>query len=152
MTGTRQQSPTAGEAVLISIHPQYVERIVAGEKNVEFRRIWPSRNINTLVVYSTAPAQRLAAVVEVVGVVRASKTALWRMSINEGGCISREGLMDYLEGKDVAVALRLGRRQSFGDGVIPRAVFGASFRPPQSFRYLTEVEAASVQKLMKTRQ
>lgn len=152
MTGTRQQSQTVGDAVLISIHPHYVERILAGEKNIEFRRIWPNRAINTLVVYSTSPTQRLTAVVEVVDVVRGSKAALWRMSVNEGGCITREGLMAYLEGKDIAVALRLGRRQSLDDGVIPRTVFGASFRPPQSFRYLTEVEAARVQNLMKARQ
>lgn len=151
MIGTRQQSSTAGEAVLISIHPQYVERIVAGEKNVEFRRVWPSRDISTLVVYSTAPTQRLTAVVEVVEVIRASETALWRISVNEGGCISRVALMDYFEGKDFAVALRLGRRQSLGDGVIPWTVFGASFRPPQSYRNLTKAESTRVQKLVKRR-
>lgn len=137
-----------GDVALISVHPVHVEKILSGEKNLEFRRVWPDRTINTLVVYATQPEQRLAAVVQVAGVVRASKTALWQVAANEGGGITRQALSDYLVGKEQGVAIRLGRRFDLGSGVLPKKVFGASFRPPQSFRYLSETEKQKVLALL----
>lgn len=137
-----------GDVALISVHPVHVEKILSGEKNLEFRRIWPARAIDTLVVYATHPEQRLAAIVEVAGVVRASKTALWRVAATEGGGITRQALSNYLDGKKLGVAIRLGSRLNLGSGVLPKKLFGASFRPPQSFRYLSEAEKAKVHALL----
>ncbi|MET0334106.1 MAG: hypothetical protein ABW190_07520, partial [Rhizobacter sp.] len=92
--------------------------------------------------------QRLAAVVEVVDVVRGSKTALWKIASAEGGGITRQALAAYFEGKVEGAAIRLGRRVDLGAKVSPSKVFGTSFHPPQSFRYLTDVEKARVRKLI----
>jgi predicted transcriptional regulator len=137
-----------GDVALISVHPVHVEKILSGEKNLEFRRVWPDRTINTLVVYATQPQQRLAAVVQVAGVVRASKTALWQVATSEGGGITRLALSNYFAGKAQGVAIRLGRRLSLGTDVLPKKVFGASFRPPQSFRYLSETEKQKMRALL----
>lgn len=148
MKDTWPQFLPADDSVLISIRPQYVDQIVSGTKNVEFRRAWPVRPIKTMVIYSTAPSQCLAAIVEVVDVVRASKTALWRIASDEGGGISKRLLMDYFEGKDIGVALRLGKRVSLDAGLTAKRVFGATFRAPQSFRYLSDREKAALRKLL----
>jgi len=140
-----------GDIALISIHPVHVEKIVSGVKNLEFRRVWPDRSIDALVVYATHPEQRLAAVVEVVDVVRGSKTALWKVATAEGGGVTRQALSTYLEGKAEGVAIRLGQRIDLGTKALPKKVFGASFRPPQSFRYLTDAEKKRVQRLIRER-
>lgn len=137
-----------GDVALISIHPVHVEKILSGEKNLEFRRVWPARTISTLVVYATHPEQRLAAVVQVAGIVRASKTALWQVATSEGGGITRQALSNYLIGKEEGVAIRLGKRFNLGSDVLPKKVFGASFRPPQSFRYLSETEKRKMRTLL----
>lgn len=137
-----------GDVALISVHPVHVEKIVSGEKNLEFRRVWPTRVIETLVVYATHPVQRLAAIVQVAGVVRASKTALWQVAVAEGGGITRKALSNYLEGKELGVAIRLGKRVDLGSSVLPKMVFGASFRPPQSFRYLSDTEKTKVRTML----
>ncbi len=144
MTNSKTSFAFDGDVVLISIHPVHVAKIVSGEKNLEFRRMWPMRAIETLVVYATHPEQRLAAIVQVSGVLRASKTALWRAAVSEGGGITRQALFDYLGGKELGVAIRLGGRTDLGPDVLPKKVFGASFRPPQSFRYLSDTEKAKV--------
>ncbi|MGE4242379.1 hypothetical protein [Ramlibacter sp.] len=144
MTSSKTSFTFEGDVALISVHPVHVEKIMSGEKNVEFRRVWPTRAIKTLVVYSTHPEQRLAAIVQVANVVRGSKTALWQVALAEGGGITRQALSDYLEGKEFGVAIRLGERVNLGSGVLPREIFGASFRPPQSFRYLSDTEKAKV--------
>lgn len=141
-----------GNVVLISIHPNHVNNIVSGDKNLEFRRIWPARAVDTLVVYATHPEQRLAAVVQVSGVLRASKTALWQAAVSEGGGLTRKALFDYLNGKALGVAIRLGSRVDLGPSVHAKKVFGTSFRAPQSFRYLTEAEKVKVRALLGARQ
>jgi predicted transcriptional regulator len=138
----------ADETALISIHPEYVEKIIAGEKNVEFRRRWPNRVISTLVIYATSPVKRLAAVVEITEVIRASKTSLWRISLDEGGGITRQRLFDYFDGKTLGIALKLGKRLPLDDGLLPNEVFGAPFHAPQSYRYLTEDEKNALRRCM----
>jgi predicted transcriptional regulator len=132
----------AGDIALISIHPEHVAKILSGDKNFEFRRTWSRRDVRTLVVYSTAPDKRLAAVVEVVDVIRGSKTQLWSRTSQSGPGLTRRTLFDYLEGKTEGVALALGRRLSLGDDANPAKVFRAPFNAPQSFRFLTESETA----------
>lgn len=149
MTSSKTSFAFEGDVALISVHPVHVEKIMSGEKNLEFRRIWPTREIETLVVYATHPEQRLAAIVQVAGVVRASKTALWQVASAEGGGITRQALFDYLQGRDLGVAIRLGERVDLGSGVLPKNLFDASFRPPQSFRYLSRTEKAKVSALLK---
>lgn len=148
MTSSKTSFAFDGDVALISVHPVHVEKIMSGEKNLEFRRVWPAREINTLVVYATRPEQRLVAIVQVAGVLRASKTALWQIAAAEGGGITRQALSDYFEGKELGVALRLGKRVDLGAGVLPRKVFGKSFHPPQSFRYLSNAEKAKVHALL----
>lgn len=111
-----------GDVALISVHPVHVQKIMSGEKNLEFRRIWPMREIETLVVYATHPEQRLAAIVQVAGVVRASKTALWQVASAERGGITRQALFDYLQGRELGVAIRLGERVDLGSGVLHRPI------------------------------
>lgn len=143
------QFQPADDSVLISIRPQYVEQIVSGEKNVEFRRVWPVRPIRTMVVYSTTPSQCLAAIVEIAEVVRASKSALWHVASINGGGITKRSLLEYLQGKDVGVALRLGKRIVLPEGIAAKDVLGSSFRAPQSFRYLADEEKLALRKLLR---
>lgn len=121
---------------LISIHPGYAEKILSGEKRLEFRRSWAVTPVDLLVIYATAPVQRVVALAEVGQVIRGSKTKLWKLAQDEGGGISRRKLFAYLDGKQEGVALQLARRLKIGDGIDPRILFGPEFRPPQSFRYL----------------
>jgi len=138
----------AVDPVLISVHPAFVEEILAGHKRVEFRRRWPKQASGVAVIYATAPAKTIAALVEVVEVARENKTQLWALVKELGGGVTRQVLFDYMDGMGEGVALKLGRRVSFGKGLPPSAVFGASFRPPQSFRYLKVSEIAKLSSLL----
>jgi predicted transcriptional regulator len=140
--------PIDDEVALISIHPQHVEKIISGEKNIEFRRVWPERRISSMVVYSTSPIQRIAAVIEITDVLRASRTTLWKAASLEGGGVTKQVLFDYLEGKQQGIGLRLGQRVTFSNGILPSTIFGKTFRPPQSFRYLSIAEKNKIKKLL----
>ena len=139
MVSNRSLAIEASSA-LISIHPTYVEKILSGEKRLEFRRGWASSSVDFLVIYATSPIQRIVAIAELGKVTRGSKTQLWKLARDKGGGISRRKLFAYLEGKKEGVALELLRKLRISDGINPRMVFGDEFHPPQSFRYLKRDE------------
>jgi predicted transcriptional regulator len=138
------QSKTA----LISIHPEHVAKILSGEKRLEFRRVWATRPLNRLLIYSTTPTKRLVAVANIKQTIVGSPNALWTSSQKIGGGITRQQLFDYLDGKQKAFALELSKVNVFGTGLYPSIVFGRGFRAPQSFRYLVENEEVKLNKLM----
>lgn len=127
-------------SALISIHPEYVEKILLGDKRLEFRRRWAATPVTSLLIYATAPVKKVVAVVELTDVIRTSKTRLWQLAQQHGGGVSRRKLFAYIAENKEGVALKLGRKIVLGDGIEPSVIFGEGFRPPQSFRYVRDTE------------
>ena len=140
MKNMKESSPTSPNVALISIHPGYVDKIISGEKKLEFRRSWASSYVNYLAIYATSPIKKIVAFAEIGQVIRGSKTKLWGLSQQKGGGISRRKLFEYLAGKKEAVALELKRKIQLEKEIDPTDIFGDVFHPPQSFRYLTDKE------------
>jgi predicted transcriptional regulator len=135
-------------AVLISIHPSHVEKIISGEKRLEFRRSWAALPVDMLVIYATSQVRQVVAVAEVKHIFRGSRTNLWNLAKTIGGGISRRKLFAYLYGKSNAFAIELVNVKPISGGLDPALLFGLDFRAPQSFRYLREEEYAKLRKLM----
>ncbi|MGC5802693.1 ASCH domain-containing protein [Ralstonia pseudosolanacearum] len=136
-----------GRAVLLSIKPKYADLILAGSKRVEFRRSWATEDVGMIVLYSSAPVQKIVGMVEVVKVVVASPTTLWKTCTDLGGGLTRQELRTYFAGKSKGVAVLLGRVFSPSKSLTPSDVID-NFVPPQSFRYLDASEYAKLEKKM----
>lgn len=132
-------------AVLLSVKPRFAEQIVAGLKRVEFRRSWASEPVGLIVIYASAPTQRIIALVEVNGVVHATPSKLWTQSSIYGAGLARAELLSYLDGKDRGYGILLGRVTSPAKPIEPGAVI-EEFRAPQSFRYLSVAELKRIGK------
>jgi predicted transcriptional regulator len=128
-----------GRAVLLSIKPKYADLVLSGAKRVEFRRSWAAQDVSVIVLYSSAPIQKIVGIVEVDEVVVASPTALWKTCKERGGSLTRDELRSYFTGKSQGVAVLLGKVFKFAKHVEPGRVI-SNFVPPQSFRYLNESE------------
>ncbi len=133
-----------GEAALISIHPEYAEKILSGEKKLEFRRRWACRPVVTLYIYATAPVRRIVGFARVEQVTMGSRTYLWQLSKEKAGGISRRKLFAYLDGMKKGVAIEIGAVTPFYNRVDPVFALGRNFHPPQSFRYLTSNEVSQI--------
>lgn len=131
--------PPGGRPVLLSIKPRFADLIVAGTKQVEFRRVWAQQTVPWIAVYSSTPSQKIVGVVEVESVVLASAQTLWNLSGRRGGGLTRTELRNYFSGKRVGYALMLGRVLRPPIPVEPSAIV-QGFRAPQSFRYLSDSE------------
>ncbi|MEN8134999.1 MAG: ASCH domain-containing protein [Thermodesulfobacteriota bacterium] len=126
------------KAVLISIHPGYTEKILSGEKRLEFRRSWVVRPVKYMVIYATSPIQRIVAVAEIKEVYSGTRARLWSLAMEKGGGISRRKLFSYLADSKNPVAIELTNIKQLESGLDPKDLFGSNFRPPQSFCYLKE--------------
>jgi len=134
-TRTKDLFPMPPRIALISIHPNYVEKILSGEKRLEFRRRWAAEQVDVLVIYSSSPTQRLVAAANVIDVIEGSPTALWELAKEKGGGVTRQLIYDYFKGKKTGFAIEIADVLEFEQAVDPKVIF-KDFVAPQSFRYL----------------
>lgn len=120
-------------SILLSIKPEYVERIFAGSKKYEFRKRLASKPVERILIYSTAPTMRVVGEIQIAGTISASPTALWERTKRFAG-ISRDKYREYFKGCKTAYAYRLGDVTRYKT---PKELseFNVNL-PPQSFMYL----------------
>ena len=134
-TRTKDLFPMPPRVALISIRPCFVEKILSGEKRLEFRRSWAAEPVDVLVIYSSSPTQKIVATVNIVGVTKGSPTALWQLAKEKGGGVTRQLIYDYFKGKKLGFAIEIENLNIFEHPIDPKMVFN-NFLAPQSFRYL----------------
>ena len=121
------------KALLLSIKPEYVEKILQGEKKFEYRKRLAKEDVSYIYVYSTAPSMKVVASVHIEGHLSDSPTAWWEKTKAAAG-ISRAKFRDYFRGCKTAYAYKLGKVEVFES---PKNLsdFGVAVAP-QSFVYI----------------
>lgn len=137
-----------GRAILLSIKPKYVEMIFSGTKRVELRRNWPIKEeIAVMVVYSSAPVQKLVGVVFIGQIEECDFDRLWALADTNGGGVTYDELKLYAEGKKIMYGVMIDRVKVAEVQVDPEYLF-PNFTPPQSFMYLKPEEYRRVMQAM----
>jgi predicted transcriptional regulator len=124
------------ESILISIHPEYVEKIFSGKKRFEFRRKIPSGQLRRVVIYATAPVKSVVAVVEVKSIFSDSPERLWFLTRRSAG-ISKKIFKQYFAGRGIAHAIELGNLRVLDNPKTLTAIC-PSIVAPQSYRFVDE--------------
>lgn len=119
--------------ILISIKPEYVEKILDGSKKFEFRTKAAKQDIKGLIIYSTFPTKKVVAEVEIEEVLEMNPEDLWEKTKKYAG-IDKVNYDVYFKNRKVAYAYKLGRIKKFNE---PRDLnyYGLQFAP-QSFVYI----------------
>lgn len=136
-----------GRAILLSIKPKYVDLILAGTKRVELRRSWPSNDIGVMVLYSSAPIQKLVGVAFIDRIEECNFERLWPLAEANGGGVTYGELQTYVEGKTTAFGVLIDRVKIAEVQVDPKDLF-LDFTPPQSFLYLDPTDFHRVMRAM----
>jgi len=132
--------------IMLSIHPQYAEKILDGTKLWEYRKTLPTTHlldVTGVVVYATAPVSRIVGEFEtdLTKTRTASPCKLWHETDGErDGGITKEAFDKYFEGHDYGYAIPVLLYSGGSSAVrydVPRrlADFGLK-KPPQGFAYL----------------
>lgn len=121
--------------VLLSVKPEYANKIVEGKKIYEFRRSILKRNdIEKIYIYSTSPIRKIIAVFEIEQILKDSPERIWKLCQKYGG-ISKEDFFAYFKNSDLAYAIKICNVVSFQEPIDPYNIID-NFKPPQSFYYL----------------
>ena len=137
----------SGRAVLLSIKPKYADLILAGTKRVELRRSWPSNDVGVMVLYSSAPMQKLVGVAFIDRIEECDFESLWTLANTNGGGVTYDELKAYTKGKKTAFGVMISRVKVAETQVDPKEIF-PSFTPPQSFMYLDPTDFSRVMSAM----
>ena len=106
-----------------------------GAMGSEARRSWAAEPVDVLLIYSSTPVQKIVAAVNVVNVTEGSPTALWNLSQEKCGGVTRQLIYDYFTGRKTGFAIEIADVLEFEQPVDPKKLF-KGFRAPQSFMYL----------------
>ncbi len=125
-------------SILLSIKPEYVERIHAGSKKYEFRKRIAKKTVGKILMYSTAPIMKVVGEVQIVETISASPSAMWEQTKESAG-ITRDKFREYFKGCKTAYAYHLGEVTRYSP---PKDLseFNINF-PPQSFIYLSREQS-----------
>ncbi len=121
--------------VLLSIKPEYAEKILDGSKKFEFRKgIFKNEKITTVVIYATMPIGKIVGEFQVDSVLSGRPDDVWAETKKFAG-ITKEFFDMYYEGREKAFAIKIGSVDKF-DAPLPLSALGSNITPPQSYRYL----------------
>lgn len=120
--------------VLLSIKPEFADRIFDGSKKFEFRKtIFKNPNIKTVIVYASSPVQRVIGEFEIEFVLSDSPEELWKKTQRYSG-ITEEFFFDYFSKRDIGFAIKVKKTRLFKKSKCLRSSYNRT--PPQSFCYV----------------
>jgi predicted transcriptional regulator len=123
-------------SILLSIKPDYVEKIFSGDKKYEFRTRISKEPIDKIYIYATTPVKKVVGEAVVEATISASPTAIWEQTKSAAG-ITRRFFRKYFHGKKHAYAYKLGKVIEYKQP-LDLQTLGLS-QAPQSFVYLNGV-------------
>lgn len=119
--------------MLLSINPEYVDKILAQTKKFEYRKTRCRANVDTIIIYSTYPVMRVVGEVKVLEIIEDTTSVVWQKTKANSG-ITKRFFDSYYKGRDKAVAYRLGKIKRYKKTML-LSEFGLSCAP-QSFVYI----------------
>lgn len=120
--------------ILLSINPEYVEKILNGEKKFEFRTKIAKRKVDSILIYCTSPVKKVLAEVTVKSVLMESPDDLWSLT-NEYSGVDKKFYDEYFSEREFAYAYELDNITKF-DSPKLLSEFGCR-AAPQSFIYIS---------------
>ena len=93
-------------SILLSINPQYVESILNGTKEYEFRKTVCKKHIDKIIIYSTSPIMKVVGEAEVDDILIGDPEMIWQLTKKKSG-IDKIFFDEYYKNKTEAVAYKL---------------------------------------------
>ena len=120
--------------VLLSIKPEFVEKIFDGTKKYEFRKsIFKNTNVRKVVVYASAPVQKVIGEFTIVEILNDDIETIWNETALCSG-ITHDYYLSYFSNKQKAYAIKIGKITRYRQA---RDLSGFNLNfAPQSFAYI----------------
>lgn len=119
--------------MLLSINPEYVERILQGKKIYEYRKFRCRDDVDKIIIYATAPQKRIVGEAEIADIVEDDILTVWRKTKEYSG-ITYNFYRRYYKGKKKAIAYQLKNVTIYEEPLALEDIGIAC--APQSYQYL----------------
>lgn len=120
--------------VLLSIKPEFAERIFDGSKKYEFRKaIFKNPDVKTIVVYASSPVQRVIGEFDIEIILSSTPKILWEETREYSG-ISEDFFFDYFSQRKIGFAIKVKNTRRYKKPHCLRSKYNVA--PPQSFCYV----------------
>ncbi|GAB6150425.1 ASCH domain-containing protein [Clostridium novyi] len=120
--------------VILSIKPEFVEKIITGEKQYEYRKRIFKQEVDSVIIYATKPVGMLIGEFKVEKVLYDAVEQIWEKTNRFSG-ISYNYFKHYFSNKDMAYALKIKDLIVYRNPLCPKKII-PDFKAPQSFCYL----------------
>jgi predicted transcriptional regulator len=122
--------------IILSIKPEFANKIFEGDKKFEFRRsIFKNKSVSKVIVYASSPISKVIGEFEIGDILFKDLNTLWNETKEFSG-ITEDFFYDYFVGKENGFALEVKRFKRYKKELCIKESFGKV--PPQSFAYLEE--------------
>ena len=120
--------------ILMSIKPEYVDKIFSGEKKYEYRKRLCKEKIDTIIIYSTSPIQKVVGELKIKQVLYDKKNVMWNKTNKYGGItkIKYDNYYEncvYVVAYEIEKAILYDKQKDLKDFNVRTA--------PQSYVYIT---------------
>ena len=102
-------------AILLSIKPEFVEKILSGEKKYEYRKKLCKESVEKMYIYATAPIKMVVGEVVITGKKILNKEKLWEETQTQSG-ITKEFYDKYFLNCEEGSAYCLGQVTKYEKG------------------------------------
>ena len=130
------ESTLSNRCVILSIKPQYADKIFSQTKIFEYRKSIFGSDVKKVYVYATRPISRIIGYFIVDEVLLGSPSAIWEKT-SKGSGITKEFYDDYFNGHNTSYAIKIKSVKLFNTPIDPKSII-KDFRPPQNFIYYKE--------------
>jgi predicted transcriptional regulator len=130
-----------GSSLIISIHSEYVRKIISGIKCYEYRKKAPKRHVDYLVLCTTGSHGQINGIVKVKGILNAAPAALWAVTKDHSG-LDYNNFLDYYKGCARGTAFCIGSVW-IPDGETFLSKLGIN-KAPQSMQYIDTLHVESM--------
>ena len=121
--------------VILSIKPEYADKILDGSKKFEFRKAsFTATGVKSVVIYATKPIGKVVGEFEIEEVHIDAPNRIWNKTKEYAG-VKKKFFDEYFKNRTVAVAIGVGKVLRY-EIPFDLSSFGADVTAPQSFRYL----------------
>ncbi|MCP4134752.1 MAG: hypothetical protein GY754_27505 [bacterium] len=120
--------------VLLSIKPEYTDKIISGDKKFEFRKKIFKKKVDIVYIYSSYPIKQIIGYFHIDEIIEDHPKHLWE-SFNKQAGINEFDFFNYFTGKNNGFAIKIGKLNIFDKPIDPKKI-DKDFMPPQSFYYV----------------
>lgn len=119
--------------VLLSIKPEFVNKIILGEKKFEYRRKIFKKDVESVIIYASSPCKKIIGEFIIEEILADDPKILWSKTSKFSG-VKKDFFVNYFKNSEIGYAIKIGTLELYKD---PFDIKFFVNTPPQSYVYLT---------------